>query len=111
MRTDAKTRLSGLGCVVAGLLISWPAIFDRLRMAEAGAPRIQTWSMAAFLVGPLIVIGITLMLLGERTDTMLRDAERKKMKPLGNLIALACVITGFGGMLGTTYLLRSYGYL
>jgi hypothetical protein len=111
MQPDAKTRLAGLGCVVAGVLISWPAIFDRLRMAEAGAPRIQTWSMAAALVGPLIVIGITLMVLGARTDDLIRDAERKKMKPLGNLIALACAITGFGGMLGTNYLLRSYGYL
>ena len=110
MNSDAKTRLVGFACVVAGALISWPAIFDRLRLAQQGASTINTWSMASFLVGPLIVIGLTLMILGVRTEALTRDAEKKRMRPLGNLIALACAVTGFGGMLGTNYLLRSYGY-
>ena len=110
MKTDMKTRLAGLGCVVAGAAISWPTILDRLRLARQGVPQISTWSLASFLVGPLIIIGVTLIILGSRTEAMTRDAERKRMKPLGNLIALACAVAGFGGMLGTTYLLRSYGY-
>lgn len=95
---------------MAGALISWPAIFDRLRLAQQGIPTINTWSMASFLIGPLIVIGVTLMILGARTEALTRDAEKKRMRPLGNLIALSCAVTGFGGMLGTNYLLRSYGY-
>ena len=110
MNSDAKTRLGGVACVVAGALISWPTIFDRLRLAREGIPTINTWSLASFLVGPLIVIGVTLMILGARTEARTRDAEKKRMKPLGNLIALACAVTGFGGMLGTNYLLQSYGY-
>ncbi|GEM_PF-6812750 len=110
MNSDTKTRLSGFACLVAGALISWPAIFDRLRLAQQGIPTINTWSMASFLVGPLIVIGVTLMILGARTEALTRDAEKKRMRLLGNLIALACAVTGFGGMLGTNYLLRSYGY-
>lgn len=110
MNSDVKTRLGGFACVVAGALISWPSIFDRLRLAQQGVPTITTWSMASLLVGPLIVIGVTLMVLGARAEALTRDAERKRMRPLGNLIALACAVTGFGGMLGTSYLLRFYGY-
>lgn len=110
MNSDTKTRLGGFACLVAGALISWPAIFDRLRLAQKGIPTINTWSMASFLVGPPIVIGVTLMILGARTEALTRDAEKKRVRPLGNLIALACAVTGFGGMLGTNYLLRSYGY-
>ncbi|RYF41307.1 MAG: hypothetical protein EOO38_20850 [Cytophagaceae bacterium] len=110
MGSDLQARLAGVSCVVAGAAISWPAIFDRLRIAQQGAPTITTWSTASFLVGPLIIIGLTLVILGERTGAMTRDAERKRITPLGNVIALACVAAGFGGMLGTTYLLRSYGY-
>lgn len=110
MNDDVKTRLAGLGCVVAGVAISWPSIFDRLRIARQGVPSISTWSMASFLVGPLIIIGLTLMILGARTEAVTRNAEKKRMTPVGNLVALLCAVTGFGGMLGTTYLLRSYGY-
>ncbi|MDV3253578.1 hypothetical protein DevBK_19740 [Devosia sp. BK] len=95
---------------MAGVVISWPTIFDRLRLAQEGVPEISTWSLASFLVGPLIVFGLTLLILGERTEVLMRDAEKKRMKPLGNLIALACAVAGFGGMLGTTFLLQSYGY-
>lgn len=110
MNADVKARLAGGACVVAGVAISWPTIFDRLRLARHGAPQIQTWSLASGLVGPLIIIGLTMMVLGARTEALTRDAERKRIKPLGNLIALACLAAGFGGMLGTTFLLRSYGY-
>lgn len=110
MGSDTKVRLSGLGCVVAGVAISWPTMFDRLRMARQGAPTITTWSTASFLVGPLIIIGLTMMILGGRTEAMMRDAEKKRVTLFGNTIALACAAAGFGGMLGTTYLLRSYGY-
>ena len=110
MNDNVKTRLAGLGCVVAGAAISWPSIFDRLRIARQGVPSISTWSMASFLVGPLMIIGLTLMILGARTEEVTRNAEKKRMTPVGNLIALLCAVTGFGGMLGTTYLLRSYGY-
>jgi hypothetical protein len=48
--------------------------------------------------------------LGARTEAVTRDAERKRITPVGNIIALLCAVTGFGGMLGTSYLLRSYGY-
>lgn len=111
MNADVKSRLGGLACVVAGLAISWPTIFDRLRLAQEGVPEISTWSLASALVGPLIVIGLTLMILGEKTESMTRDAEKKRLTGLGNAIALACAISGFGLMLGTTYLLQSYGYL
>ncbi|RYF19999.1 MAG: hypothetical protein EOO77_08960 [Oxalobacteraceae bacterium] len=110
MNSDVKTRLAGFGCVVAGAAISWPSIFDRLRMAQQGVPTINTWSMASFLVGPLIIIGLTLMILGAKTEAVTRNAEEKRITPVGNLIALACAVAGFGGMLGTNYLLRSYGY-
>ena len=110
MNPDVKARVSGLACVVAGAAISWPTIFDRLRLARQGVPQISTWSLASFLVGPLIIIGLTMMLLGARTEALTRDAEKKRLTLLGNLIALACAVTGFGAMLGTTFLLRSYGY-
>lgn len=110
MSPDLKARLAGLGLVVAGIVTSWPTIFDRIRLARQGVPEISTWSVASAFVGPLIVIGLTLTILGARTEALTRDAEKKRMTPLGNLIALACAVTGFGGMLGTTYLLRSYGY-
>ena len=110
MSPDLKTRLAGIACVVAGAAISWPTIFDRLRLAQQGVPEINTWSLASALVGPLIIIGLTLIILGAKTESMTRNAEQKRMKPLGNLIALACAITGFGAMLGTNYLLQSYGY-
>jgi hypothetical protein len=110
MNPDVKARLAGLACVVAGLAISWPTIFDRLRLARQGVAQLQTWSVASALVGPLVIIGLTLMLLGARTEALTRDAQNKRITPLGNLIALACVVAGFGGMLGTTYLMRLYGY-
>lgn len=110
MNDDVKARLYGLGSVVAGIAMSWPTIFDRLRLARQGAPEVSVWSMASFLVGPLIVMGLVMMLLGARTEPLMRDAERKRMRPFGNIVALACVAAGFGGMLGTSYLLRSYGY-
>lgn len=62
------------------------------------------------LVGPFIVVGLTLLILGDKTEATTRDAEKKRMKPLGNLIALACLVAGFGGMIGTWFVLRSYGY-
>lgn len=110
MSPDGKARLYGLGCLVAGAALSWPTIFDRLRLARQGAPEISTWSMASFLVGPLIVLGLVMMVLGAGTEARMRDAERKRMRPFGNVVALACVVAGFAGMLGTNYLLRSYGY-
>lgn len=110
MNPDLKARLFGLALVVGGLLTSWPTIFDRIRLARMGVPEISTWSLTSAFVGPLIVIGLAIVILGERTEALTRDAEKKRMKPLGNMIALACAVTGFGGMLGTTYLLRSYGY-
>lgn len=110
MIADVKTRLAGFGCVVAGAAISWPTIFDRLRLAQQGVPQINTWSLTSALVGPLIIIGVTLMIFGARTETLTRDAEKKRLTLFGNAIALACAVAGFGGMLGTTYLLRSYGY-
>jgi hypothetical protein len=58
----------------------------------------------------LIVIGLTLIMFGKRTEALMRDAERKRVTRLGNLIFLVCLVTGFGGMLGTAYLLQSYGY-
>ena len=73
-------------------------------------PEISTWSLASFLVGPLIVLGLTMIVLGERTEAMMRDAEKKRMKPLGNFIALLCVLAGFGGMVGTWFVLQSMGY-
>jgi hypothetical protein len=110
MNPDVKARLGGLACVLAGAAMSWPTIFDRLRLARQGVPEINTWSIASALAGPLIVVGLTLMILGARTEALTRDAEKKRLTLLGNAVALACVITGFGGMLGTTYLLQSYGY-
>jgi len=110
MSPDLKARLAGLGLVVAGIVTSWPTIFDRIRLARQGVPEINTWSVTSAFVGPLIVIGLTLTILGARTEALTRDAEKKRMTPFGNMIALACAVTGFGGMLGTTYLLRSYGY-
>lgn len=110
MSPDLKARLGGLACIAAGVAISWPTIFDRLRLAGQGVPEINTWSIASALVGPLIISGLTLVVLGSRTEPLTRDAEKKRLTVLGNVIALACAATGFGGMLGTTYLLRSYGY-
>lgn len=110
MSPDVKSRLSGLACVVAGIAISWPTIFDRLRLARQGVPEITTWSVTSALVGPLIIVGLALLMFGARTEALTRDAEKKRLTVLGNLIALLCAITGFGGMLGTTYLLQSYGY-
>ena len=110
MNPDLKTRLAGVLCVLAGVAISWPTMFDRLRLAQEGAPDITTWSLASFFVGPLIIIGLTLMILGSRTENLTRNAEEKRITPLGNVIALACAITGFGGMLGMNYILQSYGY-
>jgi hypothetical protein len=111
MGPDVKTRLAGIACVLAGAAISWPTIFDRLRLARQGVPEISTWSLASFLVGPLIVFGLTMMIFGARTEALIRNAEKKRLTLFGNLIALACTVAGFGGMLGTTYLLRTYGYL
>ena len=110
MTDDAKARLYGLACVAAGIAISWPTVFDRLRLARQGAPEIGVWSMASFLVGPLIVVGLVMLSLGARTEPLLRDAERQRMRPFGNIVALASVVAGFAGMLGTSALLRSYGY-
>jgi len=111
MNPDLKTRIAGVTCVLAGAAISWPTIFDRLRLAEQGVPEISTWSLASFLVGPLIVIGVTMMIFGARTEALTRNAEKKRLTPFGNFIALMCTVAGFGGMLGTTYLLGTYGYL
>ena len=111
MNPDVKTRLAGLACVLAGAAISWPTIFDRLRLAQQGAPQINTWSLASFLVGPLIIFGLTMMVFGARTEALTRNAEKKRLTLFGNFIALACAAAGFGGMLGTTFLLQSYGYL
>lgn len=110
MNADLKARLGGFACVAGGLAISWPTIFERLQKAQQGVDRIQVWSLASFLVGPLIVMGLTLILFGERTEALTRNAEKKRLTHLGNLIFLACAVTGFGGMLGTAYLLQSYGY-
>jgi hypothetical protein len=110
MNPDVKARLAGFACFVAGAAMSWPTIFDRLRLARQGVPEINTWSVASALVGPLIIFGLTLMILGARTEALTRDAEKKRLTFFGNSIALACAVAGFGGMLGTTYLLRSYGY-
>jgi hypothetical protein len=110
MNPDMKTRLSGFACLLIGLAMSWPTIFERLQKAREGVPAIQVWSLASFLVGPLIVLGLTMMILGGRTETLMRNAEKKRMTAFGNLIALLCLVIGFAGMLGTTYLLRSYGY-
>lgn len=110
MNSDLKARLSGAVCVLIGAAISWPTIFDRIRLAKQGVPEISTWSLASMLVGPFIVVGLTLLILGDKTEATTRDAEKKRMKPLGNLIALACLVAGFGGMIGTWFVLRSYGY-
>ena len=110
MNSDIKARLSGVVCILIGLAISWPTIFDRLQKAQAGEPTIHVWSMASFLVGPFIVIGLTMVLLAGRTEALTRNAEKKQMTALGNLIALLCFATGLAGMLGTTYVLHSYGY-
>lgn len=56
------------------------------------------------------MIGLTLLILGGKTEPMTRDAEKKRMKPLGNIIFVICLIAGFGGMVGTWMVLRSYGY-
>jgi hypothetical protein len=111
MNPDVKTRLAGFACVLAGAAISWPTIFDRLRLAREGAPQINTWSLASFMVGPLIIFGLTMMIFGARTEDLMRNAEKKRLTLFGNFLALACAAAGFGGMLGTTYLLQSYGYL
>ncbi len=110
MNSDSKARLSGAACILIGAAISWPTIFDRIRLAKEGVPEISTWSLASMLVGPFIVIGLALLILGEKTEAMTRDPEKKRMKPLGNLIALACLVAGLGGMAGTWWILRSYGY-
>ena len=110
MNPDLKARLSGVVCILIGLAISWPTIFERLQKAQSGEPSINVWSLASFLVGPFIVIGLTMVLLGGRTETLTRNAEKKRMTALGNVIALLCFGAGLAGMLGTTYVLRSYGY-
>lgn len=110
MNSDVKHRLAGLACILAGAIISWPTIFERIQLAQQGVASIRTWSVASALVGPLIIIGVTLILLGARTEPMTRDAERKRFRPLGAVIGLACLLAALGGMLGTMYVLRSYGY-
>lgn len=110
MNSDVKHRLAGLACILAGGAISWPTIFERIQLAQQGVASIRTWSVASALVGPLIIIGVTLLVLGARTEPMTRDAEKKRFKPLGAVIGLACLLAGFAGMLGTMYVLRSYGY-
>lgn len=110
MNPDVKARLWGVGLIVIGAGISWPTIFDRIRLAQQGVPEISTWSLASFLVGPLIVLGLTMIILGKRTEATMRDAEKKRMKPIGNVIALLCVLAGFAGMVGTWFVLQSLGY-
>jgi len=110
MTADLKARLSGMVCIIIGLAISWPTIFDRIRLAQEGVPEISSWSLASFLVGPFIVFGLVMVVLGERTEPLMRDAEQKRMKALGNVIAFLCLVAGFGGMVGTWMVLRAYGY-
>lgn len=110
MNSDLKARLWGAVLIIIGAAISWPTIFDRIRLAQEDTPEISVWSLASFLVGPLIVFGFVMLILGEKTEDMTRDAEKKRMKPLGNVIALICLLAGFAGMLGTTFVLQSFGY-
>ncbi len=110
MNDDGRRAFTDWPAWWPGIAISWPTIFDRLRLARQGAPEIGVWSMASFLVGPLIVVGLVMLSLGARTEPLMRDAERQRMRPFGNIVALACVVAGFAGMLGTSALLRSYGY-
>ena len=97
MNPDLKTRIAGVTCVLAGAAISWPTIFDRLRLAEQGVPEISTWSLASFLVGPLIVIGLTMMIFGARAEALTRNAEKKRLTLFGNFIALGSVLNQLAG--------------
>ena len=110
MNSEVKHRLAGLACILAGMAISWPTIFERIQLARLGAASIRGWGMGSALVGPLLIIGITLVVLGARTERLTRDAQTKRFTPLGAVIGLACLLAGLGGALGTMYVLRSYGY-
>ncbi|WP_184383753.1 hypothetical protein [Roseococcus suduntuyensis] len=87
--------------------ISWPSISERIQFVAQGVASIRTWSVVSALVGPLIITGVALLILGARTEPMTRDAERKRFKPLGAAIGLSCPLAALGGTLGT---MHSYGY-
>jgi len=49
------------------------------------------------LVGPLIVIGLTMMIFGARAEALTRNAEKKRLTLFGNFIALGSVLNQLAG--------------
>jgi len=95
MNDDLKTRLGGLVLLAIGVGAGWYLVLRPYRDAWAGATEIS-YSLKAFVIVPFcLVLGLAFTVLGRRFDY--RDAERKRLKPLGwATFVLIAILSGAG---------------
>lgn len=87
MSQDLKTRLGGVLVLFTGAVIGWFFILGPLHQAQAGAPTVHYSLKAMVLVPACLVFGLAFLVGGDKLAY--RDAERKRLTPLGwGLVAI-----------------------
>ena len=81
MSQDLKTRLGGVLVLSIGAVIGWFFILGPLHEAQAGAPTVRYSLKAMVLVPACLVFGLAFLVGGDKLAY--RDAERKRLTPLG----------------------------
>ena len=81
MSQDLKTRLGGVLVLSIGAVIGWFFILGPLHQAQAGAPTVRYSLKAMVLVPACLVFGLAFLVGGDKLAY--RDAERKRLTPLG----------------------------
>ena len=85
MSQDLKTRLGGVLVLIIGAVIGWFFILGPLHQAQAGAPTVRYSLKAMVLVPACLVFGLAFLVGGDKLAY--RDAERKRLTPLGWVLA------------------------
>ena len=110
-----KIRLGGLLLILSGLALGYFFIYTPLDEAAQGAKTISTTMKGAVITPMVLVLGIGILIGGERFTTVISNSPEKtkrygKTSLTGWLVLGIAMLSGFGVYYWLENALKAYGY-
>ncbi|MBP2655390.1 MAG: hypothetical protein H6Q73_2959 [Firmicutes bacterium] len=110
-----KIRLGGLLLILGGLVLGYFFIYTPVEEATQGAKTISTSMKGAVLTPMVLVLGIGMLIWGERFTTVISNTPEKakrygKTSLVGWMVLGTAMLSGFGVYYWLENALKAYGY-